>query len=45
MLANAEYVHLLITFSMAFVTIGKIGVQEFLKKKNGKLKGLSVLCK
>jgi hypothetical protein len=33
MLANVEYVHLLITFSMAFVTIEKIGVQDFLKNK------------
>jgi hypothetical protein len=33
MLTNVEYVHLLITFSMAFVTIKKIGVQDFLKNK------------
>jgi hypothetical protein len=33
MLVNIEYVHLLITFSMAFVTIGEIGVQDFLKNK------------
>jgi hypothetical protein len=33
MLANAEYLHLFITFSMAFVTIGEIGVQDFLKNK------------
>jgi hypothetical protein len=37
MLANVKYVHLLITFSMAFVTIGKIKVQDFLKNKKWQL--------
>jgi hypothetical protein len=33
MLVNVQYVHMLITFSMAVVTIGEIGVQDFLKNK------------
>jgi hypothetical protein len=43
MLANDEYAHMLITFSMAFVTIGKC-VRFPKEKKNGKLKGLGVPC-
>jgi hypothetical protein len=31
MLADEEDVHLLITFAMTLVTIGEIGVQDFLK--------------
>jgi len=38
MLANVEYVHLLIKFSMAFVTIGEIRVQDFLKNKKWQIK-------
>jgi hypothetical protein len=33
MLTNVKYVHLLVTFSMAFVTIEEIGVQDFLNNK------------